>query len=177
MTTPRFSDSAALARFFDGARALLGEARVFDSASDGATYADQMAFDTSRHQPSGAVAATSADEVSALLKLAAQHAVPLWPISRGKNFGYGGSAPVQAGAVVLDLSRMNRILEINETLGYCVVEPGVGFYDLYDALAERGHKLWMSVPGNAWGSVAGNALERGVGPVHDHLGDEKHRRQ
>ncbi len=159
-----FTDTAALARFLDAARAIVGEDQVFAAEDDQRAYADQMAFDQATHQPSGAVAAASVEQVQALLKAAASARVPLWPISRGKNFGYGGSAPVQAGAVVLDLSRMNRVLEINQQLGYCVVEPGVSFYDLFDALARLGHPLWMSVPGNSWGSVAGNALERGVGP-------------
>lgn len=159
-----FTDSSALANFFDLARAILGDNRVFASDQDRASYADQMAFDMADHQPSGAVVAENVEQVQRLVKAAAKTGVPLWPISRGKNLGYGGSAPVQAGAVVLDLSRMKQIIEINEQLGFCVVEPGVGFYDLYDALRDRGHPLWMSVPGNAWGSVAGNALERGVGP-------------
>ena len=34
------------------------------------------------------------------------------------------------GTIVLDLGRMNRILELDTTLGYCVLEPGVGFFDL-----------------------------------------------
>ena len=164
MAGPAFADPVALARFLDAARGILGEEGVFTHADDRAAYSDQMAFDMEAHAPAGAVAAENAEQVSALLKAAAKHGVPLWPVSRGKNFGYGGAAPVQAGAVVLDLSRMKRIVEINEELGYCVVEPGVGFYDLYDELARRGHSLWLSMPGNAWGSVAGNALERGVGP-------------
>ncbi|WP_126174017.1 FAD-binding oxidoreductase [Altericroceibacterium xinjiangense] len=159
-----FTQTDAVARFFDAARSIVGEDRVFTAPIDRAGYSDPMAFDPERHQPSGAVAAETVEEIQQILKTAAQEGVPLWPISRGKNFGYGGAAPVQAGAVVLDLSRMKRILEINEDLGYCVVEPGVSFYDLHDALAARGHRLWMSVPGNSWGSVAGNALERGVGP-------------
>lgn len=152
------------ARFFDAARAIVGEDQVFTADLDRKAYSDQMAFDMAAHRPAGAVAASSVGDVQQLLKAAAEAGVSLWPISRGKNFGYGGTAPVQAGAVILDLSRMKRIIEINEDLGYCVVEPGVGFYDLFDELARRGHPLWMSVPGNAWGSVAGNALERGVGP-------------
>ncbi len=40
---------------------------------------------------------------------------------------------------------------------------GVGFYDLYDYLTANNIPLWLSVPGNSWGSVAGNALDRGVG--------------
>jgi 4-cresol dehydrogenase (hydroxylating) flavoprotein subunit len=48
--------------------------------------------------------------------------------------------------------------------------PGVSFFDLFRHLKNGGHALWMSVPGNSWGSVIGNALERGTGstPYGDH---------
>ena len=51
-----------------------------------------------------------------------------------------------------------------------LLEPGVGFYDLYDYLQTRNIPLWMSVPGNSWGSVIGNALDRGLGytPYGEH---------
>src|SRR5690606_8039155 len=113
------------------------------------------------HAPSAAIAPASVEEVQAVLRIADEYRVPLWPISRGKNMGYGGSAPVMPGTVVLDLGRMNRILEVNEKFGYCVVEPGVGFFDLHRHLTEQKIPLWMSIPGNAWGSVMGNALDRG----------------
>ena len=96
------------------------------------------------------------------MRIANQYKVPLWPISRGKNFGYGGSAPVMKGAVVLDLSRMKKI-EVDAENGTVLVEPGVGFFDLYDHLQTNKIPLWLSVPGNAWGSVLGNALEHGIG--------------
>lgn len=142
----------------------IGSDRVHAGEDDRPAYSDQMGFDLGRHEPSGAVAPRSVEELREVVLVANAHKVPLWPISRGKNFGYGGAAPVQAGAVVVDLSGLRRIYEIDEKRGVCVVEPGVGFYDLYDELARRGHPLWLSVPGNAWGSVAGNALERGKGP-------------
>ena len=62
------------------------------------------------------------------------------------------------GTVMLDLGRMDRIIEVNEKLGYCIVEPGVGFFDLHDYLRERKLPLQMGIPGNGWGSVVGNAL-------------------
>ena len=76
---------------------------------------------------SGGVAPQSVEEIQALLKIAREFKIPLWPISRGKNFGYGGSAPCMRGTMMLDLVRMNRILEVNEELGYAVLEPGVNF--------------------------------------------------
>ena len=49
-----------------------------------------------------------------------------------QNFAYGGPAPRRAGQVVLDLRRMNRIIEINTDLAYGIVEPGVGYVDMFN---------------------------------------------
>ena len=107
-------------------------------------------------------------QVQGILKVANQFRIPLWPISRGKNFGYGGASPRMPGTVMLDLGRMNRIIEVNEAQGYCIVEPGVGFFDMRDHLQKNRIALQMGTPGNAWGSVMGNALERGFSPAGDH---------
>ncbi len=42
-----------------------------------------------------------------------------------------------SGSIVLDLHRMNKIIEVNEKLAYAVVEPGVTFADLYDSLRKQ----------------------------------------
>ncbi|RYG80177.1 FAD-binding oxidoreductase, partial [bacterium] len=120
------------------------------------------------HAGSGAVAPGSVEEVQAVLRIANEHRIPLWPISRGKNLGYGGSAPRMAGTLMLDLGRLNRILEVNDKLGYCIVEPGVGFFDLWDHLQKNRIPLSVGIPGNGWGSVVGNALERGFSGAGDH---------
>ncbi len=87
--------------------------------------------------------------------------MPLWPVSRGKNFAYGGAAPVLSGSIVLDMNRMNRILEVNADFGYALVEPGVSYFDLYEYIQTKGLKLWLDVPDPGWGSVVGNALDHG----------------
>ena len=124
-------------------------------------------------QTSEEVLAAHQDEVRVIVRLASELRVPLWTVSTGRNLGYGASAPRVRGCVVLELSRMNRILEVNEKLGYVLVEPGVRFFDLYDHLQREGIALWVSVPGLGWGSVTGNALERGLGstPYGDHSGN------
>jgi 4-cresol dehydrogenase (hydroxylating) flavoprotein subunit len=158
---PRVSESRlgkALRQF----EAIVGADHVFTEALDRATYADKFAIDDTRHVPLGALAPATTEEVRGIVRVAAEHRIPLWPISRGKNFGYGGSAPQVSGSLVLDLSRMKKI-EVDEQNGTVLLEPGVGFYDLYDYLKSHGIKLWLSVPGNSWGSVAGNALDRGAG--------------
>jgi 4-cresol dehydrogenase (hydroxylating) flavoprotein subunit len=142
--------------------AAIGKDHVFAGEDDRIAYSDHFAADEAKHQPIAAVAPATVEEVRAIVRIANRHSVPLWPISRGKNFGYGGAAPVLKGSVILDLSRMKKI-EVDRENGTVLVEPGVGFFDLYDYLQANKIPLWLSVPGNSWGSVAGNALDRGVG--------------
>lgn len=168
---PPSLDRAAFDRALAAFRGVVGEQWVLATDEDRETYADIYAMgDGTSHAPGAAVAPASVEEVQALLRLANEHRMPLWPISRGKNFGYGGSAPVIPGTVVLDLGRMNRILEVDPDLGYALLEPGVGFFDLHRHLSENSIPLWMSIPGNAWGSVIGNALDRGfsASPYGEH---------
>ena len=144
--------------------AVVGRDWVLSTEEDRTTYLDVYALgDGSDHIASAAVAPQSVEEIQAILRIANEYKIPLWPVSRGKNLGYGGSAPLVSGSVVLDLGRMKRIFEVNEKMGYVVIEPGVGFFDLFQHLHDNKIPLWISVPGNAWGSVIGNALERGLG--------------
>ena len=80
----------------------------------------------------------------------------------GRNNGYGGPAPRVRGSVIVSLRQMNRVLEINEELAYAVVEPGVRWFDLYEAIQAGGHKLMLSIADLGWGSVIGNTLDHGV---------------
>src|SRR5262245_13534515 len=60
----------------------------------------------------------STAEVQRIVQWAGHHALPLYPISRGKNWGYGDACPAREGCVLVDLSRMNRIIEVNSELAY-----------------------------------------------------------
>ena len=64
--------------------------------------------------------------------------------------------------MIVSLRNMNRVLEINEELGYAVVEPGVRWFDLYEAIQAGGHRLMLSIADLGWGSVVGNTLDHGV---------------
>ena len=74
---------------------------------------------------SAAVAPDSVEQVQKVTRIAITFKIPIYPISPGKNLGYGGSAPNLSGSVVLDLKRMNRVLEENDRNHYALVEPGV----------------------------------------------------
>src|SRR6202012_1061320 len=93
--------------------------------------------ETEERIASAAVAPFTAEEVQAVMRIANAKHIPIYPISTRKNLGYGGAAPVLSGSVVLDLKRMNRILEIDERNAYALVEPGVSYFDLYRAIQEK----------------------------------------
>ncbi|CAG8942844.1 unnamed protein product [Penicillium salamii] len=159
-----------LGNFFDDVARLLGEDNISRTPGHGAlegmqgqtSYGDP--FSTSgTHAPSGAVRPSTVEEVQDVVKIANKHQVCLWTVSRGKNLGYGGSSSVAQGCVILDLHRMNKIVEVNEEYGYAIVEPGVSFFDLYEEIQRRGLHLWPSVPAIGWGSVLGNTMDRGFG--------------
>lgn len=103
-------------------------------------------------------------EVQAAVRIAARSRVPLHPISCGANWGMGSRLPVRDGAVILELSRLNRIRELRPEARYAVIEAGVTQGQLSDVLRERRLPLIVNVTGSARAtSVIGNALERGVG--------------
>src|SRR5262245_61607524 len=65
------------------------------------------------------------DQVLRIVLIANDHRIPLYPFSTGKNWGLGSKLPVIDGLVIVDLSQMNRIIEVNEDFGYAIIEPGV----------------------------------------------------
>ena len=106
----------------------------------------------------------STDEVKRLVDLANESGLPLYPISRGNNWGLGSRLPAQDGSAVLDLSRMNRIIEVNVPQHYAVVEPGVTQQQLYEHITSGGLPLVINITGaGLQTSLIGNALERGIG--------------
>ncbi|KAI0602691.1 glycolate oxidase [Biscogniauxia sp. FL1348] len=116
----------------------------------------------------------STADVQTVVRWANKHGIPIYPISLGRNVGYGGAAPRVPGGVVVDLGRrMHGILDIDGENASCVVEPGVTYFRLYEEIQARGLPLWIDTPDLGGGSVLGNAIDRGVGytPYGDHFGN------
>jgi (+)-pinoresinol hydroxylase len=162
--------SAALAQF----EKAVGHEWVFTSDDDMETYRDSYSpfwHEEEDRVPSAAVAPDGVEQVQAVVRIANNFKIPLWTISTGKNLAYGGSSPAMAGSVVLDLKRMNRILEVNDKNHYALVEPGVSYFDLYRYIQDNRLKVWIDPPDPGWGSPVGNSLERGGGrtPMKDHF--------
>ena len=115
-------------------------------------------------KPAAVLQPSTAKEVAAVVEVARRHTVPLYPISRGRNWGYGDACAPTDGQAIMDLSRMNRIVEINDELAYAVIEPGVTQGQLAAALREGGHRLFLDCTGaGPDASIVGNILERGIG--------------
>jgi 4-cresol dehydrogenase (hydroxylating) len=114
------------------------------------------------------------EQVQQILRTATSFRIPVYPVSSGKNWGYGSAVPAADGCVLLDLGRMNRILDFHEELGYVTVEPGVTQGQLMEFLRQRKSRLWMDGTGSSpQCSLIGNTIERGFGhtPYGDHFGN------
>ena len=102
-------------------------------------------------------------DVQACVRVAQSQRVPIYPISRGCNWGYGSRVPPE-DATLLDLRRMNRIVAFDPVLAYVTVEPGVTVRQLSTFLQRRRAPLRISLTGSSPdASLVGNAVERGLG--------------
>ncbi|MGC5567803.1 FAD-binding oxidoreductase [Streptomyces sp. FR-108] len=165
----QFAGSDAVADALEAMREALGDGAVLTARADLDEFRDPFyVHGSAENDVSAAVMPTSVEEVQAVVRIANTYGVPLWTVSTGRNYGYGGAAPRVPGSILVNLSKMNRVLEINEELGYAVVEPGVRWFDLCEALEASGGKWWSSIPDLGWGSVVGNSLEYGRG--HTRIG-------
>ncbi len=143
--------------------------KVLDTEEAAAAYgADTGA---SQRRPSGALIVKQTSAIEHLIRLANRHQVPLWPISGGRNFGYGTALPVDNRCVILDLSNLRKV-EIDPASATALVEPGVTQADLHAAIAASGAPLLVPTTGvGPNGNILGNALDGGYGltPITDHF--------
>jgi glycolate oxidase subunit GlcD len=100
---------------------IVGPDNVKSSRVDCLAYSRDMSIHEAA--PDAVVFPTTTDQVAAVTKLAYRHRIPLIP--RGAGTSVTGAALSPLGGILLDLMRMNRIVEINKADHYAVVEPGV----------------------------------------------------
>lgn len=101
--------------------------------------------------------ATEAEVVS-IIQLADEHRIPLVP--RSSKVGlHGASIPTQGG-IVVDLQRLNRIIEINERNRYAIIEPGVSFLQLSKEARKHGFRVASPLLNPPSASVLSTYMER-----------------
>jgi FAD/FMN-containing dehydrogenase len=117
---------------------------------------------TTPEKPSFVVFPENRDDVVAILRTANEYKVPVTIMAGGVNVV--GSCIPPEGGMVIDMHRMNRIIEINTDSGYAVVEPGVNFDRFTAALREKGYRCAIpTAPGGA--SPLGNYISRPSGSL------------
>lgn len=147
-------------------------ARVFRDPLDLLTYQRDCSV-IAPGEASVLVRPTSSAEISSVLKRAQATGTPVY--ARGAGTMYAGGVNPTAGGVVLDLSAMDRILEIDPARGVVVVEPGVRFGSLSQALKPLGLTVGI-IPSTAPTATVGGAASAhalGTGSArHQSFADE-----
>jgi FAD/FMN-containing dehydrogenase len=139
-----------------GAAALITDPTVLEQ-----TYATDYTEEPPR-MPGLVVAPSSVEQVQALVVAAAEHGASLTPRVSGSNVG--GLAIPPEGGVVVDLSRMNRIIDVQQTDMYALIEPGVTWEQLKAHLADEQIPLRMGYPLSPPDtSIMANCLLDGLG--------------
>jgi hypothetical protein len=103
---------------------------------------------------------TGVHQIQELVKWANETKTPLVPVSSGAPRFYGDTVPGATGAVIVDLSGMDKILRIDRRNRIAVIEPGVTYGRLETALAKEGLRVTMPLLPKANKSVIASLLER-----------------
>lgn len=116
--------------------------------------------------------ATPADinDLQNIIKLTENKPVSIWTMPNAG--GLGSTPPPESGDIImLDLKRMNGILEVNTSAAYALVEPGVTYQQMQDYLRDNNIPFWVDIDKNSQHSIADSigAREFGYTPYGDHL--------
>jgi hypothetical protein len=110
--------------------------------------------------PSYVVKPKNAEEIGKIIELANEHRIPVVPVSSQVHFT-GASLP-KMGGIVVDLSKMNRILEIDDYNRRIRIETGANWEKVTTALAKKGMRMIMPLAPHPLRSVVTDTLEREV---------------
>ena len=151
-------EASTLQRRFSDA---LDEARVIAEPDALSAYAADMT-ECEPGAPELVVKPRSVEEVQAVVRLAAADGIPLTPAVARTNVG--GLAIPARGGVVVDLSEMNRVVELDRDHMIALIEPGVTFAQMKDLLDREAPELTLSYPlSPIYASVVANFLLDGLG--------------
>ena len=114
------------------------------------------------HRPNLAVLPSSTREVAEVVRVAREAGVPVTP--RGAGTGLAGGAIAARGGIMVVLTRMNRVLEINEHDGYAIVEPGVINLELSQLTTPRGYFFAPDPSSQRACTIGGNVANNSGGP-------------
>lgn len=141
-------------------KAVVGPTHIMTEFEDRYCYSFDSTFINSI--PDLVVQPANRDEIAAVCRIAYAHNVPL--VTRGAATGLsGGAVPVKAG-IVLETTRLNKIIEIDKTNHYAIVEPGVITQDYLAAVDKAGLFYPPDPASSKMSTLGGNIAECAGGP-------------
>ena len=122
-------------------------------------YAGDISF-VSPIKPRCIVRPGDASEVKSIVALAGETGTPLVPVSSGEPHFRGDTVPGTGGVVIVDLSRMKKVVHVDRKNRVALFEPGVTFGELIPEVAKEGLRLNTPLLPRQTKSVVGSLLER-----------------
>jgi len=141
-------------------QAIVGRDAVLHAPEDLLVYEYDATIE--RGLPEAVVLPTTTQQVSRLVKLARRRGLPV--VARGAGTGLSGGAIPAAGGIMLAMTRMTRILEVDAENRLAVVEPGVVNLDLSKAVAPHGLYYAPDPSSQKACTLGGNVAENAGGP-------------
>jgi glycolate oxidase len=147
--------------WLDALAALVAPSPVLSAPDDLLVYeCDGHTLD--KAPPSAVVFPTSTEQVVAIVKLANRYGVPF--VARGAGTGLSGGALALDGGIVIEMCRMNKILEVDYVNQRAVVEPGLVNLHLSLAVAKEGYYYAPDPSSQGSCTIGGNVAENSGGP-------------
>ena len=136
---------------------IFGKENVFDDEETLKKYSSDQSFEDPQ-MPDAVVFAQNVDQVQEVVKLANQKGVPVVPFSSGLNL-HGAAIP-KKGGIILNLSKMNGIIDIDEDNRLVIIEPGVTFSQLQDEIEKKRLRVMIPFGAHPDCSVISSWVER-----------------
>ncbi|MBN2105887.1 MAG: FAD-binding oxidoreductase [Deltaproteobacteria bacterium] len=136
---------------------IFGETNVIDNETLRECYARDQSFEAGV-KPDCIVFPGTVEQVQQVVKAAQETGTPLIPYSSGLNLH--GAALAKRGGIIVNLSRMNKILTLDEENWFVMVEPGVTYKQLQDFLSKKGYRIMIPFGAPPDRSVLTSYLER-----------------
>lgn len=153
--------AAAIRSLIQELRHCLGRAAVLSAPSDLVAY-ECDGFTIEKNRPDAVVFPQSTAQVVEVVRLCNRHEVPVVPRGAGTSLA-GGCLPLGGGVVVM-LTRMKRVLEVNLRDRFAVVEAGVLNVQLARALADTGYHFAPDPSSQGACTIGGNVATNAGGP-------------
>ena len=112
--------------------------------------------------PMAAVLPTNTEQVAAVVKIAKEAGVPI--VARGAGTGLSGGAVAQQGGIIVSLTRMDKILEVDPLDRVAMVQPGVINLELSQHVHDQGMFFAPDPSSQKASTIGGNIAENAGGP-------------